>query len=203
LIGAGYESFWLGERLKKIWSLSWEERPNQAHNGYLEVFLDLGWVGAILLALVMAAGYWNITQTLQQNSRIGGLRLSFFVVAAAYNLTEHAFRELHPVWICFLLAVVVVPVESSQEGAWQRSATALTNRDANRKRAPVGPPRDTSRRRGSVARPSVEAAGKARGPSMAPARFERKPARSSPGQVAGQEQPRRWPPRRGEEQRRG
>jgi hypothetical protein len=32
-----------------------------------------------------------------------------------YNFTEHAFRELHPVWIMFLLAVVNLPLQLRQE----------------------------------------------------------------------------------------
>src|SRR5260370_24790907 len=41
MLGTGFESFWLGKRLEKIWSLYWWH-PNEAHNGYLEVFLNLG-----------------------------------------------------------------------------------------------------------------------------------------------------------------
>lgn len=117
LVGAGYESFWLGPRLEKIWSNSWGERPNQAHNGYLEVYLDLGWVGLALLGLVMTWGYVGIVRTLRSSSTIGRLKLAFFVVAATYNLTEHAFRELHPVWIIFLLAVTVIPDSLLREAA--------------------------------------------------------------------------------------
>ena len=115
LFGAGYESFWLGPRLDKIWSNSWGERPNQAHNGYLELYLDLGWVGLALLGLVMIWGYWGILRTLRSYPAIGRVKLAFFAVAATYNLTEHAFRELHPVWILFLLAVTVIPDALPQE----------------------------------------------------------------------------------------
>jgi len=117
LLGAGYESFWLGPRLEKIWSKEWDERPNQAHNGYLEVYLDLGWVGIALLGLLMAWGYRGILRALHSSSAIGRLKLAFFPVAAIYNLTEHAFRELHPVWIIFLLAVMVIPDSLLQEVA--------------------------------------------------------------------------------------
>ena len=43
LIGTGYESFWLGDRLTRFWQEHWW-KPNQAHNGYLEVYLNLGMV---------------------------------------------------------------------------------------------------------------------------------------------------------------
>jgi len=117
VFGAGYESFWLGPRLDKIWSKSWGERPNQAHNGYLEVYLDLGWVGLALLGLVMMWGHWGMVRRLRSYPTIARLKLAFFSVAAAYNLTEHGLRELHPVWIMFLLAVTVIPDSMRQEVA--------------------------------------------------------------------------------------
>ncbi len=105
--GAGYESFWLGPRTKEI--SRYYQQVNQAHNGYLEVFLDLGWAGVAVLGLVMAWGFRNVVGALRRDPEAGRLKLAFFVVAVIYNLTEHAFRELHPVWIVFLLAITVVP----------------------------------------------------------------------------------------------
>jgi len=117
LFGAGYESFWLGDRVEQLWRINWEH-PNQAHNGYLEVFLDLGWAGVGLLAFVMVWGYRNVASALRRDPESAKLRLAFFFVAVSYNLTEHAFRELHPVWIAFLLAITAVPdqpVQAAQE----------------------------------------------------------------------------------------
>ncbi len=108
ILGAGYESFWLGERLQKVWATNWEH-PNQAHNGYLEVYLDLGWLGLTMLAIVIVWAYQSILRGLRSDPEAGRIRLAFLVVALLYNLTEHAFRELHPVWIAFLFAVTVVP----------------------------------------------------------------------------------------------
>ena len=47
LVGAGYESFWLGPRLQKIWQVFGP--LNESHNGYLEVYLNLGLIGVTLL----------------------------------------------------------------------------------------------------------------------------------------------------------
>src|SRR5437867_6169066 len=80
LLGAGFESFWLGGRLEKFWRAYWWH-PNQAHNGYIEVFLNLGWVGVALLGFVMVWGYGNIAGSLQQSPELGRLRLAYFVVA--------------------------------------------------------------------------------------------------------------------------
>ncbi len=114
VIGAGYESFWLGKRLEEIWLTNWEH-PNQAHNGYLEVYLDLGWVGLTLIATMMFAGYRNAVRAVSRAPNLMSLKIAFLVVAILYNCTEHAFRELHPVWIMFLLAVITIPVSLRQE----------------------------------------------------------------------------------------
>ena len=108
LVGTGFESFWLGRRLQKIWGELWW-RPNQAHNGYLEIYLTLGWIGVGLLALVAIKGYQNILKVSRYDPDGAKLRLAFFVVAIVYNLTEAAFKTTHPVWQAFLLAVIVVP----------------------------------------------------------------------------------------------
>jgi len=114
LFGTGFESFWLGERVKRLWGKYWWH-PNQAHNGYLEVYLNLGWTGVALLGLVMAWGYRNVVGALRRDPEAGRLRLAYFVVAAVYNLTEAAFNGVHLVWFAFLLAVTVVPEPSRRE----------------------------------------------------------------------------------------
>jgi O-antigen ligase len=108
LIGTGFESFWLGPRMERIWELYWW-RPNEAHNGYLEIYVTLGWIGLGLLALVAINGYRSILETVHHDPFGAKLRLAYFVVAIAYNFTESAFKTLHPIWIAFLLAVVVLP----------------------------------------------------------------------------------------------
>ncbi len=119
LLGTGFESFWLGKRLEELWGIySW--RPNEAHNGYLEVFLNLGWAGVALLAVVIASGYRNIVGALRWHPHTGGLRLAYFVAGAAYGFTEAAFRMMSPVWIVFVLAIIAVPESASSEASGER-----------------------------------------------------------------------------------
>lgn len=106
LFGAGFESFWLGERLERLWSVYWW-RPRQAHNGYLEVYLNLGLIGLAVLAVAIAWGYRNVAAAFRGNRGAGALCLAFFVVALLYNVTEGAFKTMHPVWLAFLFAVAV------------------------------------------------------------------------------------------------
>jgi exopolysaccharide production protein ExoQ len=108
LLGAGYESFWVGQRLQKIWAVYWSH-PNQAHNGYIEIYLNLGWIGVGLLVVAILAGYRNIMAAARKRYGTSLLRLGYFVAAIAYNFTESAFKMTHPVWITFLLVTISVP----------------------------------------------------------------------------------------------
>lgn len=106
VVGTGFESFWLGKRLETIWSVYWWH-PNEAHNGYLEIFLNLGYAGVALLALMIANGYRSVVQFLRCDPAAANLNLAYFVIALAYNFTESATRIMHPVWIFFLFAIII------------------------------------------------------------------------------------------------
>ena len=104
-LGTGFDSFWLGPRLQKIWDIYWWT-PNEAHNGYVEVFVNLGWLGVSLLAVVLIVGYWSAFIAWQRDPRVGSLRVAFFWVGVVFNFTEAAFfKTLAPVWVFFLLAI--------------------------------------------------------------------------------------------------
>ncbi len=107
-LGAGFESFWLGTRLEKLWSI-FQWHPNEAHNGYLEIYLNLGVAGIFLYVALILTGYRNIMRALRLDPEIAHLRLAYFFVGIAYNFTEAGFRMMNPVWMAFLLAIIAVP----------------------------------------------------------------------------------------------
>jgi exopolysaccharide production protein ExoQ len=108
MLGAGFESFWLSGPLDEGRSF----HVNEAHNGYLELYLNLGWIGVVLLAAVIVTGYRNVNGMLRQDPEEGGLLLAFFVVGLTYSMTEAGFRMMSLGWICFLLAALAVPKPS-------------------------------------------------------------------------------------------
>lgn len=114
-VGAGFESFWLGSRLRTLWEIfPW--RPNEAHNGYIEMYINIGWIGLLLLALVMMDGYGKIVRGFQEDKETASLRLAYFVVALVYNLTEAGFRIFNPVWlVCLLSAAFFVKGQSTSK----------------------------------------------------------------------------------------
>lgn len=109
-LGAGYGSFWIGPRVDTmIEQVTHWWVPNQAHNGYLEVFVNLGWIGVFFLAVVILWGYRSVIRAWRLNLPLGNLMLAYFVCGIVFNITEAAFfRMLFPMWV-FLLAALTMP----------------------------------------------------------------------------------------------
>jgi O-antigen ligase len=104
VIGTGFESFWLGNRLQAVWDMS-VKGIQEAHNGFIELYLNLGWVGLLLLGWLIVSGYRNGVIALRREPNDGRLRLAFLTAALIFSLTEAGFRMLTPIWFAFLLAV--------------------------------------------------------------------------------------------------
>jgi exopolysaccharide production protein ExoQ len=110
LIGTGFDSFWLGQRMQRIWAAGGQLTGiNEAHNGFLETYLNLGWIGVALLAALIVTGYRNILTALRLEPEIGKIRLGLFVAVIVYSFTEAGFRTNSSVWIAFLLSIPAVP----------------------------------------------------------------------------------------------
>ncbi len=107
IIGVGFESFWLGSRLNEVWSrLSQYMHVNEAHNGYIEIYLNLGWIGVVFIAAILISSYRAAVAAFRRDARFGGLMLAYVAAAACYGVTEAGFRMLNPIWIFLLLALV-------------------------------------------------------------------------------------------------
>ena len=123
MFGAGFESFWLGPRLTTLWNIFvW--RPNEAHNGYIETYLNLGWTGVALLGFVLVTGYRRAIRGLRQDAVTNSLWLAYFVVAFIYSLTEAGFRIFTPVWIALLLSIFSVFKPQSENALLPTAAKA-------------------------------------------------------------------------------
>jgi len=112
VIGAGFESFWIGPDAEKMWRrlklLGWwhPEGLNEAHNGYLEVYVNLGWIGVCLISLFIVTGYLRAGKAFRRDPEFGSLFLAYTAIGALYSVTEAGFRLLTFSWIFLLLAVV-------------------------------------------------------------------------------------------------
>jgi exopolysaccharide production protein ExoQ len=117
IIGAGFESFWNASSARLAEFTGDEGRMfrnlNSAHNGYIDVYLNLGWIGLCLLVAILISGYRRAGAAFRRDPQTGGLILAFIVTAAIYSITEAGFRLLTPSWMVLLLAIVTASGVSS------------------------------------------------------------------------------------------
>lgn len=123
LVGTGYETFWVGPRLQKVWS-QMDIHINEAHDGYTEMLLNLGWVGVGLLGLLIATGYRNAMRAYRLDPEYSGLMMAFLLNAVITGFTEAAFRMVDPVWTFFLLATIAVPLGIAMEPGREGGSTS-------------------------------------------------------------------------------
>lgn len=108
ILGVGYESFWLGPRLQWFWQNAGLGHINEAHNGYLEVYLELGLTGCTLLAGFLLARYRALCKALEQGSELAVLGLATWLVLVFYNMSEAAF-DGGLLYSLFLVGAMTVP----------------------------------------------------------------------------------------------
>lgn len=110
VLGTGFGSFWAGHRLATMWQWDPILRPNEAHDGYLGIYLQLGWVGIGFLAIFLVAVYRGVFRSWRRGDPRGGILLAFLLCGFTYNFTEQAFFQMQsPVWLFFLLTVTQLP----------------------------------------------------------------------------------------------
>jgi exopolysaccharide production protein ExoQ len=129
VVGAGFENFWLGQRLQEV-RRAFEGNPlNEAHNGYIEVYLNLGCVGAGLIVLILVTGYLRAVAAFRHDPVFGGLLLAYVVSAAIYSFTEAGFRMLDPIWVLLLYSAVAASLAvPRKEPVPMERLSAPTNR---------------------------------------------------------------------------
>lgn len=176
LVGTGFESFWLGERLVPLWA-KWWWQPNQAHNGYYETYLNLGLVGLFSLSWMVVSVYRNARrQMLVAPSNDPGLELkrtlaeytvAFILGLLGFNMTDATFKALHPTFFLFFLMSLTVAAGKGAAPTTWRVPSSLMRPTRTLRARPVRP--DVS------AWPAVP-----RGAD--PGRWVLRPARGSAGQ---------------------
>ncbi len=116
IVGVGFGAFWVGHIGYQMYPLeNWsrvtpEWRPNEGHNGYLDVDIDLGVVGVVLVLIVVGAAFAGALNDLESNFELGRLRLALLLSVVMNNFSESSFlKGTHSLWFIFLLVAVNVP----------------------------------------------------------------------------------------------
>lgn len=132
VLGVGYETFWLGSRLHTVW-MSGFPGINEAHNGYLQRYLDLGGVGVVLLLWFIVAAFAHLRHAPAERL---GLYAALWVILLVYNITEAAFMG-GLVWIALLPGAVRLPARTRGQ-AFSFSRQSMTGTGTRGVRCSVG-----------------------------------------------------------------
>jgi O-antigen ligase len=108
VLGVGYGAFWIGDTHNLWEKYLW--KPTQGHNGYLDVYVELGAIGVILLIGVIIAGYSGIMNRLTTNFDQAALHFIWLTIIVLHNMSESSYlRGSVDIWFIFLIAVIDVP----------------------------------------------------------------------------------------------
>jgi len=104
--GKGYRSFWIGEVTLSNDSGEQFVPIKQSHNGYIDIYLELGLLGLFIFLCLVISEYRNIRRTLMIDFEYGIMRMTFFFMILLHNLSESSFaRPNHFLWFIFLLVI--------------------------------------------------------------------------------------------------
>lgn len=104
LLGAGFNTFWSGQRLARLHAEV--AAIVQAHNGYLETYLNGGLVGVGLLLALLSSKYLRIRRKLMVNEPGSSMRLIVLISAIIYNNSEASFNKVGIMWFVTLYALM-------------------------------------------------------------------------------------------------
>lgn len=134
--GSGYGSFWnIGETSPIFaYSKNWVAGLSAGHNGYLDVLVQVGWVGLVLVVLAtILIPLWKLLSNAQVSRPTGALLIALLTFCMGHNITETSLFERDVIVGVFLiLAAALTNVvtrkpaapRSGSSGAGRRSRTA-------------------------------------------------------------------------------
>jgi exopolysaccharide production protein ExoQ len=111
LFGEGYNAFWHLDNLRALHlvysSAGWKQ--SQGHNGYIDIFNELGLIGGTLFLLVLIQSVVRAARLYFLQASTGMVFLLLLFALILNNVTESGFcRGVHQLWVIFLLTYVAV-----------------------------------------------------------------------------------------------
>lgn len=118
LIGVGFGAFWIGELANIPFSQQMTWTLGQAHSGYVDTYLQLGWIGVFLFLGLLVSSYRRLLNVVAVDFERGRFLITLLLTTIFVNITESTFlRGDHPLWLLFLVSAVRVPTVSSLASA--------------------------------------------------------------------------------------
>jgi exopolysaccharide production protein ExoQ len=104
LLGWGYRSFWLVPDSPSLEAPGWVKMMPNAHNGYVDTKLEMGYVGLALLVVFLIATLHAIGRVADRDPARARLLLSLALFIIVYNFLESLWmRGFEFLWVVFLI----------------------------------------------------------------------------------------------------
>lgn len=108
IFGSGFGGFWTpATRIA--------HDIGEAHNGYLDVILDIGFVGVLLVSMFLLSSCWKAQKEMSSDFDWASLRICYLLMAAVHNITETSFNSLTSHLFALLLFLSVSSTVSSSQ----------------------------------------------------------------------------------------
>jgi exopolysaccharide production protein ExoQ len=119
MMGLGFNGYWVADNPSVLALYAWNRfpwKPNEGHEGYLDLFNEIGIVGLVLLALMILSYFKNLTKLRQPL-----YWKWFFIGVLIINLTESTlFRAASFAGWMFIMSYLALYVELVRQEAYSR-----------------------------------------------------------------------------------
>jgi exopolysaccharide production protein ExoQ len=128
VLGSGFQSFWTTSR-RELYVFS------DAHNGYLDIMMDLGVVGLAFYSAWLLSCTRKLHHVTKTDYYWGSLAISCLVMTLVYNAAESTLNslavQLTAVLVLMSLVIPYEPIRASRRSYVQRSAVGLERTEAS------------------------------------------------------------------------
>jgi exopolysaccharide production protein ExoQ len=105
IFGVGYGGYWEGHRVFPVVGI-----VNEGHNGYLDVFVETGVVGILLILVLIAAFARDANREKTRHYDWACLRIVLLLLVVAHNFTETSLlRPTTHLWVLFTYVCTALP----------------------------------------------------------------------------------------------
>ncbi len=115
IIGIGYQAFWVPESRNILFlykSFVW--LPNEAHNGYLDIYLQLGFVGLSLVVMMLIKYFISFFKVIKPHPWIW-----FIIITIIINFQESTIlRPIRTIDFIFIFSYLIVFVNYYKPFVW-------------------------------------------------------------------------------------
>ena len=121
ILGSGFGSFWIPATREA-------HQIGEAHNGYLDVVLETGFVGLLFTAILLLSSCRQAQKVMAHDFDWGSLTICFLVMALVHNITESSINSLASGLTAILLFLVVISTGATSSRTAKENAGRIQTR---------------------------------------------------------------------------